>query len=246
VYLPDHPLMRYGVLALAGLGVVLMVSGAVYFFDRGDTAKQAATADGTTPPAAAKPRVAAKPTADPDEPSALSSAETERIAQLLGEARRLARDGKFAEAKAALDKVDAIRPRLAEAAQMRREIDQMSTPQGQLALQLERARSAIEQDDRATAEQALAEAERLNPQAPEIARLRQALLEAERKEARRHHRIAELLTEMRQAIARHDFAAAARALNEAERLDIRDPAIDPARVELARAHDAELEKESQQ
>jgi len=170
--------MRYGVLALAGLGVVLMVSGAVYFFDRGDTAKQAATADGTTPPAAAKPRVAAKSTADPDEPSALSPAESERIAQLLGEARRLARDGKFAEAKAALDKVDAIRPRLAEAAQMRREIDQMSTPQGQLALQLERARSAIEQDDRATAEQALAEAERLNPQAPEIARLRQALLEA--------------------------------------------------------------------
>jgi len=51
---------------------------------------------------------------------------------------------------------------------------------------------------------------------------------------------------MRQAIARHDFAAAVRALNEAERLDIRDPAIDPARVELARAHDAELKKESQQ
>ena len=47
---------------------------------------------------------------------------------------------------------------------------------------------------------------------------------------------------MRQAVARHDFAAAARALNEAERLDIRDPAIDPARVELARAQDAGREK----
>jgi hypothetical protein len=60
VYLPDQPLMRYGVLALAGLGVVLMVGGAVYFFDRSDTANPAATAQGTIPAAAAKPRVAAK------------------------------------------------------------------------------------------------------------------------------------------------------------------------------------------
>ena len=51
----------------------------------------------------------------------------------------------------------------------------MSTPQGQLALQLDRASAAIGQDDRAAAEKALAEAERLNPQAPEIAQLRQAL-----------------------------------------------------------------------
>jgi tetratricopeptide (TPR) repeat protein len=246
VYLPDQPLMRYGVLALAGLGVVLMVGGAVYLFDRSDTAKPAATAQGTTPPAAAKPRVAAKPTADPDEPSALSSADSERIAQLLGEARRLAQDGKFAEAKAVLDKVDASRPRLAETAQARREIDQMSTPQSQLALQLERARSAIEQDDRAAAEKALAEAERLNPQAPELAALRQALQDAQQKEARRASRIAELLTEMREAIARRDFAAADRALNEATRLNVRDPAIDPARVELARAQDSDRKKDAKQ
>jgi hypothetical protein len=246
VYLPDQPLMRYGVLALAGLGVVLMVGGAVYFFDRSDTASPAATAQGTTAPAAAKPRVAAKPTADPDEPSALSPADSERIAQLLGEARRLAQDGKFAEAKAVLDKVDASRPRLAETAQARREIDQMSTPQSQLALQLERARSAIEQDDRAAAERALAEVERLSPQAPELAALRQALQDAQQKQARRASRIAELLTAMREAIARRDFAAADRALNEATRLDVRDPAIDPARVELARAQDTDRKKDAKQ
>ena len=49
---------------------------------------------------------------------------------------------------------------------------------------------------------------------------------------------------MREAIARGDFAAADRALNEATRLDILDPLIDPARVELARAHDAERQKEA--
>ena len=244
MYLPDQPVMRCGLFALAALGVVLMAGGAVYFFDRSDTAKQSATADGASP--LAKPGAAAKPTADPEEPTVLSPAEIDRIAQLLGEARRLARDGKFAEAKATLDKVDAIRPRLAETTQIRREIEQMSTPQGQLALQLDRARSAIAQDDRATADKALAEAEKLNPQAPEIAELRQALKDVEQKDARRHRRIAELLTEMRQALARHDFAAADRALNEAERLDIRDPTVDRARVELARAHDAELKKESQQ
>jgi hypothetical protein len=42
---------------------------------------------------------------------------------------------------------------------------------------------------------------------------------------------------MHQAIARHDLVAADRALNAAERLDIRDPAIDPARVELVRAQE---------
>jgi hypothetical protein len=47
------------------------------------------------------------------------------------------------------------------------------------------------------------------------------------------------LTTMREAIARHDFAAADGALNEAARIDVRDPALDAARIELARAHDAD-------
>jgi len=123
---------------------------------------------------------------------------------------------------------------------------QMSTPAGQLALQLDRARSAIAQDDSTAAEKALAEVERLSPQAPEIAGLRQALQDAQQKTARRSSHITELLTDMRQAIARHDFAAANRALNEAERIDVRDPSIEPARVELARAQNAEQKRNAQQ
>ena len=66
-------------------------------------------------------------------------------------------------------------PGSADTAAVRREIAQLSTPQGRLALQLDRARSAIAQDDSAAAEKALAEAERLSPQSPEIASLRQTL-----------------------------------------------------------------------
>ena len=241
--LSNQRLIRYGALGALCLGVV---AGAVYFFDRSDTASPATTADGANPPVAARPSVAAKPTANPDEPAVPNAAQTDQVARLLGAARRLAQDGNFAGAKAVLDRADSLMPGSADTAAARREIAQMSTPAGQLALQLDRARSAIAQDDSTAAEKALAEVERLSPQAPEIAGLRQALQDAQQKTARRSSHITELLTDMRQAIARHDFAAANRALNEAERIDVRDPSIEPARVELARAQNAEQKRNAQQ
>lgn len=247
--LSTQRLRRYG--AAGALGVLVVV-GAVYVLDRSDTASPATTAD-SAPPSAAAPRAAAgpaaapaKPAVNPEEPAVPSVAQTDQVARLLGDARRLAQDGNFAEAKAALDKADAVMPGSPDTAAARREITEMSTPQGQLALQLDRARLAIAQDDRAAAEKALAEAERLSPQAPEIAGLRQALQDAQQKQAHRSSRITELLATMRDAIARRDFAAANRALNEAERIDVRDPAIEPARVELARAQNAEQKRNAQQ
>jgi hypothetical protein len=47
---------------------------------------------------------------------------------------------------------------------------------------------------------------------------------------------------MRASIARKDIAGADRAFNEASRIDILDPALDQARVELAHAHDAARDK----
>jgi tetratricopeptide (TPR) repeat protein len=220
----------------------VVVAGAVYLLDRGQTANPATTAD-ENPPSAATP--AATSTANPDEPAVPSTAQTEQVARLLGDARRLAADGKFAEANAALDKADAVMPGSDDTAAARREIIAMSTPQGQLATQLDRARAAIAQDDAAAANKALAEAEKLNPEAPEIAQLRQALQTAQQKETHRNSRIVELLTTMREAIARHDFAAADSALNEAARIDVRDPAIDQARTELARAHDADRKNKAE-
>ena len=237
--LSTQQFIRYGV---SGILAAVVVAGAVYLLDRGQTANPATTADENPPSAATS---AATPTANPDERAVPSTAQTDQIARLLGDARRLAADGKFAEAKAALDKADAVMPGSADTAAARLEINALSTPQGQLATQLDRARAAIAQDDAAAANKALAEAEKLNPEAPEIAQLRQALQAAQQKETHRNSRVTELLTTMREAIARHDFAAADGALNEAARIDVRDPAIDQARTELARAHDVDRKNKAE-
>ena len=252
--LSTKQLIRYGV---SGAMAVVVVAGAVYLLDRSPSASPATTAGDANPPAAAAAASDAKlraaktttsataPTANPDEPAVPSAAQTDQMARLLGDARRLAADGKFDEAKAVLDKADAVMPGSDDTAAARREIAALSTPQGQLATQLARARAAITQDDVAAANQALAEAEKINPQAPEIPQLRQALQAAQQKETHRNGRIVELLTTMREAIARHDFAAADGALNEAARIDIRDPAIDQARIELTRAHDADRKNKAE-
>jgi tetratricopeptide (TPR) repeat protein len=253
VNLSTQQWIRYGV---SGALAAVMVASAVYLLDRSPSASPATTAGDANPPAAAaaasdaKPRAAktatdAAPTANPDEPAVPSAAQTDQMARLLGDARRLAADGKFDEAKAALDKADAVMPGSDDTAAARREIAALSTPQGQLVTQLARARAAIAQNDAAAANQALAEAEKINPQAPEIPQLRQAMQEAQQKETHRNGRIVELLATMREAIARHDFAAADGALNEAARIDIRDPAIDQARIELARAHDADRKNKAE-
>jgi hypothetical protein len=243
--------MRYA--AAAALAVVVVV-GAFYVFDRSGTATPAASAEATNPPAtipsaAAAAKPASKPataTANPDEAAVPSAAQTDQVARLLGDARRLAQDGDFAGAKAALDKADTVMPGSPDTAAVRSDIAKMSTPQGQLALQLDRARSAIAQDDTPAAEKALAEAERLSPQAPEIASLRQTLQDAQQKDAHRSEHVAQLLKEMRDAIARHDFKSANSAFNEAERINVRDPSIEPARVELAKARNAEEKRNAQQ
>ena len=98
--------------------------------------------------------------------------------------------------------------------------------------------TAIGNDDYADADKALTEADRLKPQAPEVAELRQTMQAAQQKEARRSSKVAGLLAAMRDAIARKDIAGADRAFNEASRIDILDPALEQARVELAQAHDA--------
>jgi hypothetical protein len=238
----DQRWIRYGL--AAGLALVL-VGGVVYLSDRTDTAGPPVV-DSQRAPAVPPSQLSTKPTSALDDRDVPSPTETDRVARLLGEARQLAYAGNFADAKAAVDKAEAILPGSTEIAQMRREITEISKPDAQFALHLQRARSAIVQSDYEGAEQALAAAESLKPQAPEIAQLRQQLQQSQRQQAERTRRINELLGEMRQAIGRHDLAAANRALNAAERLDVRDPAIDPARIELARAQDAERKREMQQ
>jgi uncharacterized protein HemY len=158
--------------------------------------------------------------------------------EFVGEARRLAASGDFAGAEIALKKAEQAAPGVEETAQARRAIAELNTPQGQLAAQLDRARSALDLGDNAVAEQAIAQAERLNAPAPAIAELRAELQAAQQKDTHKDDHIASLLAEMRTAAARHDFATANRALNEAARIDIQNRDVLKARDELNREQDS--------
>lgn len=214
-----------GVLCLAVVGV-----GAYLYSDSGQEKATEAEASRATKPAVAT----AKPTPTADEPSELPSSVTDRAREFVGDARRLAASGNFAEAETALQKAEKAAPGLDETAQARREIAELSTPRGQLTAQLYRARSALERGDNAAAEQAIIAAESLDSQAPEIAELRTDLQAAQRKDTHKDDHIASLLAEMRTAAARHDFATANRVLNEAERIDIQSRDVLKARDELNR------------
>jgi tetratricopeptide (TPR) repeat protein len=221
-------LRRFGLLVVA---IAIAATGAMYIFSGNDEA----TVEPVEPAATTKASVATASSSDPSDIAVPNATQTDAIARLLGDARRLAENGQIDQAKAAVDQAAKIIPGSSDIAQARVDIEQMSTPQYRLAEQLSRARLAIAQGDRPAAEAALDAAAQIDPATSRVAELRQELQHSEQKDAERKHRIAALLTEMRQAIARQDLVAADRALNEAERLNIRDPEIDPARIELARA-----------
>lgn len=223
-------LPRFAVIGAVG---VVVLAGAFYLFHRTDV---------EAPPTPAR-QAASVPRADIPDPNATpDEAVSDRAFQLIGQARRLADRGKFEEANAKLAEADKAVPGLSETAEARRKIAELATPEGRLAIQLSRARTALGSDDYAAAEKELADAEKLKPGAPEIAALRQEMQAAQQKEAKRSSQVAEQLAAMRASIARKDIAGADRAFNEASRIDILDPALDQARVELAQAHDAAREK----
>ena len=220
---------------IGAVGVVVLAGGALYLLHR--------SGDEVPAPARQTARQAASVRPDvtnlddtPDE------AVSDRAFHLIGQARRLADQGKFDEANAKLAEADKAVPGLSETAEARRRIAELATPDGRFAVQLSRARTAVAGADYAAADKELSEAERLKPGAPEVAALRQEMQAAQQKEATRSSKIAELLAAMRESIARKDIAGADRAFNEASRLDILDPALDQARTELAQAHEAARDK----
>ena len=240
-------LIRFGAI---GALCIVVVGGAVVLFDRSGkpltTPSPATTASTSTAARSTnKTAAAARQDSSPGDPVVPTDAQNDQIRGLIADARRQAAAGSFAEAEVLLQKADKVIPDLPAIVQARRDVAAMATPQGQLATQLARARAAVDQNDSAAAEKALAEAERVNPQAPEIAELRQALQTAQQKETRRKDRITALLATMREAIARHDLAAADGALNEAERIDLQSLSVRQARVELSRAQNAGLKNETQ-
>ena len=242
--------LRYGAI---GLICVAAVAGGAYFVfggshtedDTASAAKPAAASTASASQASARKAKAASDAIDTDdEAAAPSDSQTDQALNLIADARQQAAQGQFPAAQASLEKADKVIPHMKEIADARRDITQLSTPDGQLKTQLDLARSAVASDDRAAAEKALTAAEKLNPQTPEIASLRQTLQADEQKDAKRRGRVEKLIASMHEAIARHDIAAADGAFNEAMRVDVRDPTLDKARVELARAHDEQHKQEA--
>ena len=163
-----------------------------------------------------------------------SASQLTQARQAIDDARRLAATGNFGEAETALQSADRIIPGFAETATARREIADMRTARGQngaIGPVIARVRQAIARGDFAAAHRALDDAERINPNAPEVIEARRQLRAAERPDTR----IASLVASAKAAIARHDYGAADRALDEAERIDARDPAVIQTRNELLEA-----------
>jgi hypothetical protein len=124
-------------------------------------------------------------------------------------------------------------------------------PAGPSAAQLNQARGAIAdarrlaaRGDFSGAETALQAADRIIPGFAETSAARSEIADMrsgrgdprrDRAERRDPNRIATLVDTARAAIARRDYAAADRALDEAERIDARDPSVKRARNELLEA-----------
>lgn len=236
--------LRYGALAAA---VLLLTAGFIVLTHYTVNAPASSSDAGRRPPATST--ASTSPTAPPtaqsaalassDEPAVISAQQRDEAVGLIADARKQAAAGNFTEAEASLKKAEAANPQMPEIGQARADIEKLKTPEGNLAAQLARARLAVEHNDTATADSALAEASRIKPDAPEIAEMRRALQAAKEKAAQRETRIADALARMREAVAKRDFAAADSALNEAERIDVQDPLVRRARGELARARGAQ-------
>lgn len=163
--------------------------------------------------------------------------QNDQIVHLVGEARRFARDGKFDEAEAALQKAEKIAKSAPQIGPVREEIARLKTPEGRLAAELIRARLAVDHGDKQAADKSLAEIEKIKPDLSELAELRAALQQQQAKVERRDRRIQDHLRAMREAMVRGDFAAADSELNAAARIDVTDTAVRRARSELADAYE---------
>lgn len=214
--------------AVAGV-VVVIVAFATYSYFGGTQAPTEQAAQKKAAPVA-------------DDPVMPTAAQADKILLLLGQARQYAADGKFSEADAALDMADKVVKDQPQVAEARRDVAQLKTPEGQLAIQLTRAELAVEHGDKDAAEKALAAVEKLKPDAPEIAELKAKLEKNRSQDTRRDSRLTRHLTTMREAISRGDFAAADSELNTAERIAVDDPEVQKARRELNRARNAAQKK----
>lgn len=181
-----------------------------------------------------------------DEVTPPTPVQNEKIVQAVGEARSFARDGKYDEAVAVLQKAEKISKSAPQIGQAHDEIARLRTPEGRLASELVRARVAVDHGDRQAADKALAEIEKIEPDLPDLAELRAVLQQQQAKVDRRDRHIKDHLAAMREAMTRGDFAAAGGELNAAARIDVTDTSVLRARSELADAYEDARRKQARQ
>jgi hypothetical protein len=239
--------LRYG--AIGALAILLVGGVVLYTRHANDSAATSSASPSGAAPSSSSTAARGSPAAStatgggqaqalsPDEQPAPTDQQMDKLRRTIAVARQQATDGDFTAAQATLQEAEKALPKRPETEDARREIAALATPEGQLSALLVRARFAVEHGDAAAAEKALAAAEKLKPDAPEIAELRATLQADQAKATRRSSRVDGLLARMREALARNDLAAADSALNEAERIDAQDPGVHRARIELNRAHD---------
>lgn len=114
-----------------------------------------------------------------------------------------------------------------------------SAAEAQLRQLLIDARRAITRGEFNSADRALDQAERIDPNNPEIVAARRDLRQAQQQANRDDRRVDALVMQARAAIARHDYATADRLLDQAENIDSRDRQVQQARAELMDAQRAD-------
>jgi len=94
------------------------------------------------------------------------------------------------------------------------------------------ARRAIMRGDLDSAGHAVDQAERLNPESPDVIGARRELREAKQRASRDDRRVDSLVAQVRAAISHHDYGAADRLLDQAENTDRHDRGVQQVRAEL--------------
>jgi uncharacterized protein HemY len=153
------------------------------------------------------------------------------------DARRAITRGDFNSADRALDQAERIAPRSSDVIAARRDLRDLQQharrEDRHIDAMVADARTAITRHDYPAASRLLDQAEKIDGRDRGVQQAR-AELNAARQQAARdnNRRVDGLVAQARTAIARHDYAAADRLLDQAEHIDARDRDVLQARAEL--------------
>jgi tetratricopeptide (TPR) repeat protein len=239
----------YGI--IGALGVAVIGGGLYIAKQEGASDKTAAVtapvapAPAPTPapaPAASAPKppvVAAPPPAPPPPDSGTSQAEAILAQQLVADARRAITRGDFDSAGYALDQAERLAPTSPDVIAARRDWrdarQHANREDRRIDDLVKQAHAAIGRRDYVEADRLLDQAEKIDPRDNAVKQARTELANARQHVGRDDRRIDDLVKQARAAIARHDYAAADKLLDQAETIDRRDRDVQQARAELTAA-----------